>query len=67
MRIRVNESEREVPNNTKLLELFESLEIADLKGLAVAVNNEITSKTKWNNFQINENDHILIIRATNGG
>ena len=67
MRIQVNESEREVPNNTVLLELFESLEIANQKGLAVAVNNEITSKTEWSNFQIKENDHILIIRATNGG
>ena len=67
MRIKVNESEREVPNNTKLLELFETLEIANQKGVAVAVNNEITSKSEWGNCQIKENDQILIIRATNGG
>lgn len=67
MRIKVNESERDVPHNIKLLELFETLDIASQKGLAVAVNNEITSKSEWSKYQINENDHILIIRATNGG
>lgn len=67
MRITINESEREVPNNTKLLQLFETLDITNEKGVAVAVNNEITSKSDWSEHQIKENDRILIIRATNGG
>jgi sulfur carrier protein len=41
--------------------------INDLKGLAVAVNNTVIPKTAWNNFQLNENDTITIIRATQGG
>ena len=67
MRIRVNEIEREVSSDTKLLELFDTLDINNHMGVAIAVNNEITSKSEWGKRQIKENDQILIIRATNGG
>ena len=67
MRIKVNENDREVPNNIKLLELFESLNIDQQKGMAVAVNNEITSRSEWRDRQLMENDRILVIKATNGG
>jgi len=41
--------------------------VKDFKGLAVAVNNAVIPRTTWDNFQLNENDTITIIRATQGG
>jgi len=37
------------------------------RGLAVAVNQEVVPKSKWDDFQLKENDDILIIKATQGG
>ena len=37
------------------------------KGIAVAVNQTVIPKTKWDQTIIKENDNIIIITATQGG
>jgi sulfur carrier protein len=37
------------------------------KGIAVAVNNTVISKSDWNSYHLNPNDQVLIISATQGG
>ncbi len=37
------------------------------KGIAVAVNEIVITKNQWENYILNENDKILIIKATQGG
>jgi len=41
--------------------------ITDFRGLAVAVNNNVIPRITWDSFQLNENDTITIIHATQGG
>ena len=36
-------------------------------GVAVAINNIVIPKTEWINKAINNNDNLLIIKATQGG
>jgi sulfur carrier protein len=36
-------------------------------GIAVAVNNEIIPKQTWVTHVLSEDDHVTIIRATQGG
>jgi len=36
-------------------------------GVAVAVNGQVVPKTSWTETTVNENDDILIIKATQGG
>ena len=36
-------------------------------GIAVAVNEEILPRADWHEYQVKENDNILIITATQGG
>ncbi len=36
-------------------------------GIAVAINGEVKPKTSWENVQLNEQDDVLIIKATQGG
>lgn len=40
---------------------------ADKTGIAVAVNESVIPKSNWANTQIQENDNILVITATQGG
>lgn len=37
------------------------------KGIAVAVNNQVVSKTQWGSTVLRDRDFILIITATQGG
>ncbi len=37
------------------------------KGIAVAINNSVIPKQEWDQTFINNNDNILIIKATQGG
>jgi len=36
-------------------------------GIAVAINNTVVPKLKWDEFFVQETDEILIISATQGG
>lgn len=49
----------------QLLRTFE-LENAE-KGVAVAVNDAVVTQDKWGDYQLDEQDRIEIIRATQGG
>lgn len=37
------------------------------KGIAVAINGQVIPKNSWQETAVNENDDILIIKATQGG
>ncbi|UCS92629.1 sulfur carrier protein ThiS [Echinicola marina] len=47
--------------------LLANQDISSLRGLAVAVNQEVIPKSRWDDFKLKENDDILIIKATQGG
>ena len=52
---------------SSLLQLLEQVKLSDKKGIAVAVNNAVIAQARWTNFELNENDKVTIIRATQGG
>jgi len=62
-------------NNQKLIiaeeETLQDLVFSQLgekqNGIAVAVNNSVVPKNDWTSTHLNENDTILIIKATQGG
>ena len=41
--------------------------LLDSKGIAIAVNQTVISKSEWSKTQLKENDNIAIIKATQGG
>ncbi|GAB3647328.1 hypothetical protein GCM10028791_09110 [Echinicola sediminis] len=47
--------------------ILQAKQIKAERGLAIAVNQEVVPKSKWDNFQLKDNDTILIIKATQGG
>ena len=68
MVIFVNEEKRTIPEGLVLSSLFGELAWSgSLKGVAVAINDQIVLQKKWESTVLNENDKVLIISATKGG
>ena len=67
MKIRVNTNEVELQEGHQLLILLKNLSLEEKKGIAVAVNAEVVPRRRWHEHQLNENDEVIIIEATQGG
>jgi len=65
MTIEINK-EKYISQASILEDILNELNIS-LKGIAVAINDEVVSRMAWKETQIQENDKITIIRATQGG
>ena len=63
----INDKPYELEQNQSLNDLFNFLNIDASKGMAVALNNNVVPREKWEIQQIKDNDKILIIKATQGG
>jgi len=66
MNLLVN-SEPKQFSGRNISELVQSLNMPSTNGIAFAVNDKVVPKTEWEKFQLNDNDKILIIKATQGG
>jgi sulfur carrier protein len=64
--IKLNGDTIEMEEAASALSALQQLNI-DQNGIAVAVNNQIITKTKWAQTALKNNDEILIIKATQGG
>ena len=67
MEITVNDKKQIIEERTVLSDIVFLLNGEKNKGIAVALNNVVIPKNLWNETIINENDNILIIKATQGG
>jgi len=66
MYIKVNNKQQEISENTSVQQLVEQLNITP-NGIAIAINNNVVTKSEWNSKIINNNDDVLIIKSTQGG
>lgn len=64
--IKVNEKQHQFKESISLQDVLERLKVTQ-NGIAVAINQNIISKTDWDITQLSNNDNILIITATQGG
>lgn len=69
MTIQLNDKFVTVPDSSTLeYLLLNELNITpDKKGMAIAVNENIIPKKEWKNYQLKNNDQILVIIAAQGG
>lgn len=67
MIITVNSNKKEIKSNSVLSDVINNSGIIGERGFAVAVNNKVIPKTNWEQYILNENDNILIIKASQGG
>ena len=64
--ITVNKEVKEIPSNANIEQVLTQLDIAQ-QGIAVAINEYIVTKSAWTSTELNANDDLLIIKATQGG
>ena len=67
MEVTLNNNSKSIPSGSTLSQALDGLVSHDSKGVAVAVNNTVVQKIKWNDFILNEGDKITVIKATQGG
>ncbi|WP_300485341.1 sulfur carrier protein ThiS [Flavobacterium sp.] len=67
MEITINNQPVTVPDGLTVQDLLYRELLGKQNGIALAINNTVIPKTEWHNHYITENDHILIISATQGG
>lgn len=66
MKVQVNNKEVDAPLSSTLAQLTKQLELPT-QGIAIAVNNQLISRTQWEEFSLQENDHLVVIKAACGG
>jgi sulfur carrier protein len=66
MQIIINQRPVVVEEEVSLKEALNTFDLAQ-KGIAVAVNSVVIPNDKWQECVLEENDEIMIIRATQGG
>lgn len=69
MNITVNGEPRCVDDATTVSELLGVLHGVDPKtrGVAVALNGEVVSRTQWQEAELTEGDRLEVLRAVGGG
>lgn len=67
MEITVNQKSYRVDVGCNLKQLFCDVLHQPTQGLAIAINQQVIPKTQWESHQLQPNDKIIIIKATQGG
>lgn len=67
MEIQINDVLKSVQPESRLLDVVFSQVKEKTQGIAVAVNGQVVPQPQWHETQIQPNDQILIIKATQGG
>ena len=66
MKITVNNQPYQSEDTLSLSQLLTDLAIAD-NGIAVAVNEDIVSRSLWDGQTLCDGDRVIVIKATAGG
>tara|TARA_R110002072_G_scaffold16048_1_gene63449 strand:- start:30966 stop:31184 length:219 start_codon:yes stop_codon:yes gene_type:complete len=64
--VTVNDNKHSFREEETLQSVISKLSITE-NGIAIAINEQIIPKKKWTTTQLNNNDKILVIKATQGG
>jgi len=65
--IKVNNDIIQISGENNILSLLQQLRGEKLNGLAVALNETVVPRSQSDKIQLNQNDNLLIIQATQGG
>ncbi|MFN8282210.1 MAG: sulfur carrier protein ThiS [Chitinophagales bacterium] len=67
MQITINNHAYTFDEDTTLENAIDSLQLEETKGIALALNEEIIPRNKWNETILFDEDKIIIIGAVAGG
>jgi len=58
---------QEIQGQPKITDALASLNIVSQKGIAIAINNNVIPKAEWDAYELQDEDKVTLIRATQGG
>ena len=68
MQLKINGTTQEPALESPTLSaLLASMQLSAVRGIAVAVNDCVIPRSKWDDVVLVENDRVEVIRATQGG
>jgi len=67
MNIYVNDEPTQTESNQSLAAFLANMELDLTKSLAVAINDNVISKSDWSNHQLQAEDRLLLIAPVSGG
>ena len=69
MNVRLNGREQEIPPDTTLADAVRlvATEPAAQRGIAVALNGEVVTRSRWDEVRLQADDRIEVLRAVGGG
>jgi sulfur carrier protein len=67
MTIHVNDQPRVLATGAQLADLLRDLGLAERKGVAIAINDEVVPRSTWPTRALADGERILVIQATQGG
>ncbi len=67
MTITINGKELDIPQSSNVLDVLAQIKQEDYGGIAVAINDMVIPKSKWNKANIVSGDKLLLIKASQGG
>lgn len=67
MTITLNGKELDIPHASNILDLLALIKQKDYGGIAIAINDMVVPKSKWEKSTITKGDKVLLIKASQGG
>ena len=67
MTVFINKKETQLADKTDIPAMLQLSGIENIKGIAIAINNEVIPKNNWSDYLLKDQDKITIITATAGG
>lgn len=67
MKVYLNDETREVNGESTVGSLLAEIELNDLAGWAVAVNERVIARDEATDYELAEDDRVILVQATQGG
>ena len=67
VQVTINREKFILPDTGTLADVLPLLDISGPDGIAIAVNDNVIPKGEWQQYRLQANDMVFVIRATQGG
>ena len=67
MKVYLNDERREMNGESTVGALLNEIELNDLAGWAVAVNDRVIARDDTAEYELSEGDRVVLVQATQGG
>jgi len=67
VQVTINRESFMLPETGTLADVLSLLEIRQPDGIAIAVNDTVIPKSDWEQYRLQSEDKVFVIRATQGG